>query len=89
MTSVALVSVLGPDRVGLVAAIADHLFDAGVNLRDTSFAALGSGAEFVSICELPDGTRVEIEGGLQRLPELEGAQVRAMPYPFDPDPPPS
>lgn len=90
MPSVALVSVLGPDRVGLVAAVADHLFDAGVNLRDTSFAALGSGAEFVSICELPDGMRVEeIESGLQRLPELEGAQVRAMPYPFDPDPPPS
>jgi glycine cleavage system transcriptional repressor len=51
MTSVALVSVLGPDRVGLVAAIADHLFNAGVNLRDTTFAALGSGAEFVALCE--------------------------------------
>jgi glycine cleavage system transcriptional repressor len=90
VASVALVSVLGPDRVGLVAAIADHLFDAGVNLRDTSFAALGSGAEFVSICELPDGMSAEeIEAGLQRLPELEGAQVRAMPYPFDPDPAPS
>ncbi len=90
MASVALVSVLGPDRVGLVAAIADHLFDAGVNLRDTAFAALGSGAEFVTICELPDGMSAEeIEAGLQGLPELEGARVRAMPYPFDPDPAPS
>ena len=53
MASVVLVSVLGPDRVGLVAAIAEHLFDVGVNLRDTTFAALGSGAEFVAICELP------------------------------------
>jgi glycine cleavage system regulatory protein len=41
MASVALVSVLGPDRVGLVAAIAEHLFNIGVNLRDTTFAAQG------------------------------------------------
>ncbi|MDF2689644.1 MAG: amino acid-binding protein, partial [Microvirga sp.] len=66
MASVALVSVLGPDRVGLVAAIAEHLFNTGVNLRDTTFAALGSGAEFVAICELPSGLDArEIEAGLK------------------------
>ncbi|WP_230533373.1 glycine cleavage system protein R [Microvirga roseola] len=87
MSSVALVSVLGPDRVGLVAAIAEHLFNAGVNLRDTTFAALGSGAEFVALCELPSGmTASEIEAGLNELPELEGAEIRAVPYAFDPDP---
>jgi glycine cleavage system transcriptional repressor len=90
MASVALVSVLGPDRVGLVAAIAEHLFDVGVNLRDTTFAALGSGAEFVALCELPAGvTAGEIEAGLKQLPELEGAEVRAVPYAFDPSPGPS
>ena len=87
MTSVALVSILSPDRVGLVAAIADHLFNAGVNLRDTTFAALGSGAEFVAVCELPAGlTAAEIEADLKGLPELEGAEVRAVPYSFDPNP---
>lgn len=90
MTSVALVSVLGPDRVGLVSAIAEHLFNAGVNLRDTTFAALGSGAEFVAICELPQGSAAsEIEAGLKSLPELEGAEVRAVPYAFDPSPGPA
>ena len=90
MTSVALVSVLGPDRVGLVAAIAEHLFDVGVNLRDTTFAALGSGAEFVALCELPaDLTAADIEAGLKRLPEMEGAEVRAVPYAFDPSPGPA
>jgi glycine cleavage system transcriptional repressor len=90
MSSVALVSVLGPDRVGLVAAIADHLFDVGVNLRDTTFAALGSGAEFVALCELPtDLTAADIEAGLKRLPELEGAEIRAVPYAFDPSPGPA
>ena len=90
MTTVALVSVLGPDRVGLVAAIADHLFNAGVNLRDTTFAALGTGAEFVALCELPDGLTIrEIETGLMKLSELEGAEVRAVPYAFDPSPSPA
>jgi glycine cleavage system transcriptional repressor len=90
MTSVALVSVLGPDRVGLVAAISDHLFNAGVNLRDTTFAVLGSGAEFVALCELPDGvTANDVETGLIKLPELEGAEVRAVPYAFDPSPGPA
>jgi glycine cleavage system transcriptional repressor len=90
MASVALVSILGSDRVGLVAAIADQLFDAGVNLRDTSFATLGSGAEFVALCELPEGVSAqEIETGLSALPELEGGQVRAVPYNFDPNPSPA
>jgi glycine cleavage system transcriptional repressor len=90
MTTVALVSVLGPDRVGLVAAIADHLFNAGVSLRDTTFAVLGSGAEFVALCELPDGVAAnDIEADLIRLPQLEGAEVRAVPYAFDPSPGPA
>ncbi|KLK90208.1 amino acid-binding protein [Microvirga vignae] len=90
MASVALVSVLGPDRVGLVAAIAEHLFNIGVNLRDTTFASLGSGAEFLAICELPTGLEAgDIETGLSRLPELDGSEVRAVPYAFDPSPGPA
>jgi glycine cleavage system transcriptional repressor len=90
MASIALVSVLGADRVGLVAAIAEHLFNAGVNLRDTTFAALGTGAEFVALCELPSGlTAGEIEVGLKELPELDGAEIRAVPYAFDPSPGPA
>jgi glycine cleavage system transcriptional repressor len=90
MASVALVSVLGPDRVGLVAAIAEHLFNIGVNLRDTTFASLGSGAEFLAICELPTDLEAgDIERGLRQLPELEGSEVRAVPYAFDPSPGPA
>ena len=90
MASIALVSILGSDRVGLVAAIADHLFDLGANLRDISFATLGSGAEFVSLCELPDDvTAPDVEAGLPALPELDGAQVRVVPYSFNPNPSPS
>lgn len=90
MASVALVSVLGPDRVGLVAAIAEHLFNIGVNLRDTTFTSLGSGAEFLALCEMPAGLNAgEIEAGLKQLPELKEADVRAVPYTFDPTPGPA
>lgn len=90
MGDVALVSVFGSDRIGLVAAIADHLFGAGVNLRDTSFATFGTGAEFVAVCELPEGLSPRaIEEGLAALPDLAGAEIRAVPYAFDPEPPPA
>ena len=85
--AVALVSILCADRVGLVSAVADHLFDHGVNLRDTVFAALGSGAEFTAVCELPEGLDVnELEAGLKGLDVLDEAQVRVVPYSFDPNP---
>jgi glycine cleavage system transcriptional repressor len=87
MASIALVSILCRDQVGLVAAIADHLFAQGVNLRDTTFAAMGSGAEFTAICELPEGcSATSLEDGLALVPELEGAQIRIAAYAFDPVP---
>ena len=89
MASVARVSVLCRDRVGLVSAIADCLFQAGVNLRDTTFAVLGEGAEFTSVCELPPGLSAEdLRGELALLPELAGAQLDVQPYGFDPRPGP-
>jgi len=81
----ALVSILGPDRVGLVAAVADYLFNVGVNLGDTTFATLGTGADFRAVCELPGNTTPgELEAGLGDLVELDGAQIQVMPYAFDP-----
>jgi len=85
--ALALVSVLAHDRVGLVSEIADHLFEAGVNLGDTTFAVLGTGAEFTAVCELPSGLTLEaLEQGLTQLPSLASAQVRVVSYEFDPKP---
>jgi glycine cleavage system transcriptional repressor len=87
--AVALVSILCRDQVGLVAAIADHLFAQGINLRDTTFAALGQGAEFTSIVELPEGLEpASLWDGLALLPELEDAEIRVVAYAFDPLPGP-
>jgi glycine cleavage system transcriptional repressor len=89
MPSLALVSILCRDRVGLVSAVADDLFQARVNLRDTTFAVMGAGAELTSVCELPEGvTARDLEASLRRLPLLEGGTVRVVPYPFDATPGP-
>ncbi len=89
MTSVALVSILCRDSIGLVAAVADRLFEAGVNLRDTSFAVLGQGAELTTLCELPaELSAAALEAELIGLPSLAGAQIRVVAYAFDPHPGP-
>ena len=85
--AVALVSILAQDRVGLVSEIADHLFEAGVNLGDTTFAVLGTGAEFTAVCDLPEELALQtLERELTNLPSLVSAQVRVVPYTFDPRP---
>jgi glycine cleavage system transcriptional repressor len=89
MNAIALISILCLDRVGLVSSVADYLFSAGVNLRDTTFAVYGAGAELTSVCELPSGLGLdEVTRGLMDIPELEGAQIRVTPFEFDPSPGP-
>lgn len=83
MTTV-LISIFCPDRTGLVAAITGRLFEIGANLGDTSFSMLGTGAEFTSVCELPDDlSAAEAEADLARLPELERARVSVRSFELD------
>lgn len=81
MATTALISILCQDRVGLVAAISGNLFDLGGNLGDTTFAVLGGGAEFTSICEFPDGVELQaVAADLGALRELEGADIAVRPF---------
>lgn len=76
MANAALISIFCPDRVGLVASVAGRLFDLGVNLGDTTFAVLGTGAEFTTVCELPeDMAPEEVEQELRGLDDLKNAQL--------------
>lgn len=76
-----LITVVCPDRTGLVSAIAGCLFDLGINLSDTTFAVLGEGAEFAAVCETPEGLeRGHIAGQLGATAELEGAEIRVTPF---------
>ena len=76
MPETILISVLCPDRIGLVSAITGRLYNLGTNLGDTTFAVLGGGAEFTAVCELTEAVSLDlVEMELKSLPELEGADV--------------
>ena len=86
MERTALITILCPDRAGLVAAVAGRLFDLGVNLRDTSFAVLGQGAEFTAVCDLThDLAHETVERELRGLDELDGAEVTVRAFTMAPD----
>ena len=79
-----LLSVFCPDRTGLVAAIAGRLFDLGANLGDTSFAVLGTAAEFTAICRIPSHLAAEqLRDDLSAMTELAGATVSVGPFGLD------
>ncbi|MBF0250137.1 MAG: amino acid-binding protein [Alphaproteobacteria bacterium] len=72
-----LVSIIGPDRVGMVSAITGRLFDLGADLGDTSFAVLGGGAEFTAICEFAEGMDLnELRAELAAIPHIHDAEVK-------------
>jgi len=86
MERTALITILCADRAGLVAAVAGCLFDLGANLRDTSFAVLGRGAEFTAVCDLPVELANEaVEDELRGLAELDGAEVAVRAFTMEPD----
>ena len=86
MQDVYLVTILGPDRTGLVSAVAGVLFDLGINLGSTNFAVLGGGAEFTAVCTSESGAdQAALTEALAALPELEGAEIRVTDFEYDTD----
>lgn len=80
MAETVLISVFCQDRTGLIAAVTGELFSLGANLGDTTFSVLGTGAEFNSVCELPDGvTGADALRELESLPELEEGEISVTP----------
>jgi glycine cleavage system transcriptional repressor len=83
MTSIAIVTVLCPDKTGLVSAITAALWEMGANLTDTSFSVLGGGADFSAVCELSsDLDTAELQRALESLEALAGAEIRVRPHNF-------
>ncbi len=75
MTHSFLISIFCPDRTGLISSITGTLFNLGVNFGDTSFALLGTGAKFTTVCESPI-SQAALDEHLHALPELEGADIK-------------
>ena len=70
-----------PDRTGLVAAIAGRLFDLGGDLGDTTFAVLGTEAEFTALIDMPDHlSGDDINGELSALVETADAKIEVPLY---------
>ncbi len=81
MSKLIRISIFCPDRIGLISAVTGKLFDLGANLGDTSFAVLGTGAEYTAVCSVPNTLNdSEIEDQLHALPELEAADIRIAPF---------
>lgn len=79
MSHVALVSLITPDRSGLVSAVTGCLYDLGVAIGDATFAVLGEGAEFSAILEVPDGLGLaDLEAALAAMPMLAEARAAGM-----------
>jgi glycine cleavage system transcriptional repressor len=86
MTHLFIVSVVCPDRPGLIAALSERLFDLGANLGDASFSVLGRGAEFTAVCEMPASlSAAEIGDALRTLPETEGGEISVRAFAFAPE----
>lgn len=78
-----LISILCPDKPGLISAVTGALFELGVNLGDTTFTILGEGSEFTAICESPaDLPADELAGQLRALEDLQGADVTVRPFSY-------
>jgi glycine cleavage system transcriptional repressor len=82
-SSTALISILCEDRPGLIADVTGRLYDLGINLGDTSFAVLGSGAKLTVMAKLPSDIGIaDVEDELRSIPVLKGAELSVAPFVF-------
>lgn len=80
-----LIQIFARDEPGLVSAISRCLYELHLNLGDTAFAVLGTGAEFTVVVEEPvPATIEEIEQHLRELPELDDAEITVSEFDIDP-----
>ncbi len=76
MAKNALISVIGPDRQGMIADVAGRLFDLEVNLGDTTFAVLGEMAEFTCLADVPEQHKLsDIERELKAMPGMKESKI--------------
>lgn len=81
MKNSVLISIFCEDQTGLVANITSRLFDLGINLGDTNFAVLGSGAEFTSVCEIPENIDLDVlKNELKTIDQLISSRIDVQPF---------
>ena len=84
MSNYLLLTIVCPDKPGLVSSITAELFDLGINLGDANFAVLGQGAEFTAVLETPPDLAVNhVEQALSGLSALEQADIQLKPFSYN------
>ena len=79
----ALVSIMCEDRPGLIADVAGRLYELGINLGDTTFAVLGSGAKLTLVAKLPSDISIsDVDEELRSMPVLRGADLEVAPFAY-------
>ena len=79
----ALVSIMCEDRAGLIADVTGRLYELGINLGDTTFAVLGTGAKLTLVAKLPgDVALPDVEEDLRSMPVMEGAELSVVPFAY-------
>jgi glycine cleavage system transcriptional repressor len=79
----ALISILCEDRAGLIADVAGRLYELGINLGDTTFAVLGSGAKLTLVAKLPSDISIsDVDEELRSMPVLRGADLEVAPFAY-------
>lgn len=80
-----LIRIFARDEPGLVAVISRCLYELDLNLGDTAFAVLGTGAEFTVVVEEPVPVAIaEIDRNLRELPELDDAEITVEEFDIEP-----
>ncbi len=70
-----ILSVLGKDQPGIIAAITGELFLAGSNLEDISMTILEGQFAMILVCALPQKRRLDLKKRLDRLSRKLGVSV--------------
>jgi glycine cleavage system transcriptional repressor len=79
----ALVSIMCEDRAGLIADVTGRLYELGINLGDTTFAVLGTGAKLTLVAKLPaDVALPDVEEDLRSMPVMQGAELSVVPFAY-------
>ena len=79
----ALVSIMCEDRPGLIADVTGRLYELGINLGDTTFAVLGTGAKLTLVAKLPaDVALPDVEEDLRSMPVMQGAELSVVPFAY-------
>ncbi len=82
-SNTALISILCEDRPGLIADVTGRLYDLGINLGDTSFAVLGTGAKLTIVAKLPREVGIaDVDEELRTMPVMKGADLTVAPFAF-------